>query len=226
MAQSSYDRRVDGDVNDELPIFELGLAIVPGEQVPLHIFELRYRLMIAFCLEQDASLGIIFRDEGGARLNGCSARVSEVVERYEDGRLDVIVTGEDPFRVIDRHEAADWPAALVGWIEPAGASLSTREQLRDARAAFAELLEAVGAQAERSEAAPDAFAIAAQIEMPPAEKHALLEADDERERLVLLEATLRRLIAGVKRARELGERAKSNGHGPGRIGGIGPRRSA
>lgn len=177
-------------------------------------------MMIAHCLEVEAPLGIVFRDDDGARSVGCSARVSDVVERYEDGRLDIIVTGVTPFRVLDRFEAVDWPAAQVAMIERDEPSLATREELRDARAAFAELLEAVGAQAERAEAAPEGFAIAAQIEMPPAEKQALLEANDERERLIALEATLRKLLAGVKRARELSERAKSNGHGPGLIGPI------
>ena len=204
--------------NEQLPIFELGLAIVPGEQVPLHIFEQRYRSMIAHCLEEDLPFGIVFRDDAGARSIGCTTEVTEVVERYDDGRLDIVVTGADPFRVLDRFEAPAWPAAHVELVEVEKPSIATREELRDARAAFAELLDAVGAQAERAEAAPTAYAIAAQIEMPPAEKQALLEAPGEGERLIALEATLRRLLAGLKRSRELGERAKMTGHAPGRIG--------
>ena len=204
----------------EVPIFELGLVIVPGEQVPLHIFEGRYQRMMSHCEEQEAPFGIVFGDAAGARSIGCTALISTVAERYDDGRSDVIVTGEAPFRVLDRFEASDWPAAQVSMIEVDEPTLETREELRDARAAFAELLEAVGAQAERAEAAPNAYAIAAQIEMPPAEKQALLEADDERERLVKLEASLRKLLAGLKKSKELGERAKTNGHAPGRIGPI------
>lgn len=203
-----------------MPIFELGLAIVPAEQVPLHIFEQRYRLMIGHCLEEEAPLGIVFRDDAGARSVGCSALVSDVLERYDDGRLDIMLRGKEPFRVLDRFEAADWPAAQVEPIEIEKAGIEARGELLEARAAFAELLEAVGAQRERAEAASSAFAIAAQIEMPAAEKQALLEEEDERERLVALEASLRKLIAGLKRSRELSERAKTNGHGPGRIGPI------
>ena len=104
---------------------------------------------------------------------------------------------------------------------PAPGEVDPGQVLQLARAAFAELLEAVGAQPERAEAAPDAYAIAAQIEMPAGEKQALLEAEGEAERLVGLEASLRRLIAGLKRSRQLAERAKSNGHSKGRIGPIG-----
>lgn len=202
----------------ELPIFELGLAIVPAEQVPLHIFEERYRLMIAHSLEDEVPFGIVYRDDSGARAIGCSVSVTEVMERYDDGRLDIIVTGVEPFRVLDRFDTDDWPAAHVEMVPPASGGEETREALLLTRAAFAELLDAVGAQPERAEAAPDAFAIAAQIEMPPAEKHALLDCADEGERLVALEASLRKLIGGLKRTRELAERAKSNGHGKGRIG--------
>ncbi len=83
----------------ELPIFELPLVLLPGELVPLHIFEERYKRMIAHCLEDGEPFGIVFRDgEGGARRVGCEARVTEVTERFDDGRLNIIVTGERPFR--------------------------------------------------------------------------------------------------------------------------------
>ena len=204
----------------ELPIFELPLAIVPGEQVPLHIFEERYRAMIGHCLEDDAGFGIVLSDDGGARAIGCSAHVTEVIERYDDGRLDVVVTGDQPFRILDRFEAPEWPAARIEAL-PAGTDSDTERPLELARAAFAELLEAVGAQRERAEAAPDAYAIAAQIEMPAGEKQVLLESDEEAKRLISLEASLRKLLAGLKRSRDLAERAKSNGHSKGRIGPIG-----
>jgi Lon protease-like protein len=208
--------------SEELPIFELGLAIVPGEQVPLHIFEPRYRAMIGHCLSESVPFGIVLTDDDGARSLGCTALVSDVVERYDDGRLDIVVTGARPFRVLERFDAEQWPAGRVELVadeEPGGAG---SDELGDARAAFAELLEAVGAQPERADAAPGAFAIAAQIEMPPEEKQALLESEDELERLTLLTGSLRKLLAGVKRSRELAERAKGNGHAPGRLGPASP----
>jgi Lon protease-like protein len=202
--------------SEELPIFELGLALVPGERVPLHIFEARYRAMIGHCLEEGVPFGIVLTDDDGARPLGCTALVSDVVKRHEDGRMDIVVTGGLPFRVIERFEAPRWPAARVS-VRDAGEGGSPQE-LEAAREAFAELLEAVGAKPERADAALGAFAIAAQIEMPSTEKHALLECEDERERLILLERSLRRLIEGVARSRDLAERAKGNGHAPGRLG--------
>jgi ATP-dependent Lon protease len=202
--------------SEELPIFELGLAIVPGERVPLHIFEPRYKAMIGHCLEESVPFGIVLTDDEGARALGCTALVSDVAERYDDGRLDIVVTGGRPFRVVERFDAPRWPAGRVA-LTDAGAGGGAPVELRAARAAFAELLEAVGAEPARAEAAPGAFAIAAQIEMPPAEKHALLECAGERERLVLLERSLRGIVDGVARPRKLAEHAKSNGHAPGKL---------
>src|SRR5215212_8679325 len=133
------------DEGVELPIFELPLVLLPGELLPLHIFEERYKRMIARCLEEEEPFGIVFRDdEGGARRIGCEARVTEVTERFDDGRLNIIVTGERPFRVLDRFEAAGWPAGEVEPVEQPGDDPTDSAPAIEARAAFAELLRRVG----------------------------------------------------------------------------------
>ena len=201
----------------ELPIFELPLALVPAERVPLHIFEERYRLMIGDCIERDLPFGIILRDEEGARSIGCSALVADVVERHDDGRMDIVIRGEAPFRVLERFEADDWPAALVEMIDVDDSADEFAAELAEARKAFAKLLEAVGADPSRAEASTSAYPIAAQIEMPPLDKQLLLEEEDERERLQALTGSLRRLLTGLERARRDADRARSNGHKPGTI---------
>src|SRR5918998_1576544 len=126
----------------EIPIFELPLAILPGELVPLHIFEERYKRMIGHCLEQEEPFGIVFRDEDrGARRIGCTARVTEVLERFDDGRLDIVVTGEQPFRVLDRSEATDYPTGEVEPIDLAADAPEDDPQAADvARDAFRALV--------------------------------------------------------------------------------------
>ncbi len=177
--------------------------------------------MAAHCLEDEVPFGIVFRDDAGARAVGCSVLVSDVLERYDDGRLDIIVRGAERFRVLDRFEAAEWPAAQVEMIGGGTGSPMPGAELAAARAAFGELLESVGAEPERAAGASTSYEIAGQIEMLATDKQELLETDDEIERLVSLEGTLRRLIGGLKRTREIAERAKTNGHGQGRIGPIG-----
>lgn len=201
----------------ELPIFELPLVLLPSEQVPLHIFEDRYKRMIERSLREEEPFGIVFRDDSGPRSRGCAAAVVEVVERFDDGRLNIVVAGTWRFDVIERSEAGEYPAALVTVLpEP---EPETPADPEPALSAFAELLAAVGNEGGEEEPDPreagrSAFGIAARVELPVAFKQQLLEEDDEPRRLELLSDRLAKLARQVKRARELAERARGNGHGP------------
>jgi Lon protease-like protein len=200
----------------ELPIFELPVVLLPGELLPLHIFEERYKRMIARCIDEGEPFGIVFRDDdGGARRIGCEARVTEVTERFEDGRLNIIVTGERPFRVLDRYEAADYPA---GDVEPVEApeldpDEDAAELATEAREAFAELVRRVGGDPPETAALEsfDSYGLAARVELPAETKQRLLELRSEPERMRVLAAALGALVDAVARSREIAERAKVNG---------------
>jgi Lon protease-like protein len=184
----------------ELPIFELPVVILPGELLPLHIFEERYQRMIGYCLESAEPFGIVFRDdEGTAHRIGCTARVTEVLERFDDGRMNIVVTGEQPFRVLERFEGADYPAGEVAPIRPEDESDEEDPEAADiARQAF-------DVEAE------DSYGIASRVELPVETKQALLEQRSEPERMRMLGNALRALVAAVARSSEIAERAKMNG---------------
>src|SRR4029079_7905099 len=86
----------------EIGLFPLGIVLLPTEQVPLHIFEPRYRELIAECLEGEQPFGLVYADDDGLRRTGTLASVVEVVERFEDGRLNIVVEGGDRFRLLER----------------------------------------------------------------------------------------------------------------------------
>jgi Lon protease-like protein len=202
------------DKGVELPIFELPLVLLPGELLPLHIFEERYKRMIGRCLEQEEPFGIVFRDdEGGARRVGCEARVTEVTERFDDGRLNIIVTGERPFRVLDRFEAIDYPAGEVEPVESVPAETTSGGPAANAREAFAELVERVGGEPPEQHdlEAMDSYGIAARVELPPETKQRLLELRDEPDRMAVLANALGALVSAVAKSRDVAERAKMNG---------------
>src|SRR5215210_3273314 len=125
---------------NELPIFELPLVLLPGERIPLHIFEDRYKRMVGRSLDEGEPFGIVLRDADGARAIGCTARVDEVLGRTEDGKLDIVVAGEAPFKVLDRFEAPEYPVAEVDVLAeiPDPEDEMTAEAAREA---FAELAE-------------------------------------------------------------------------------------
>jgi Lon protease-like protein len=197
----------------ELPIFELPLVLLPTEQVPLHIFEPRYRRMIAHCLAEKEPFGIVFRDDDGPRAIGCSAEVSRVIERFDDGRMNIVVTGLQPFRVLERFELPDYPAGSALPLDP-GTEAAAGETELAARAAFADLLESAGSEGEVPDGPASAFELAARVELPVAFKQELLESGSELERLTMLVRALEALSERLQQAREVADLAQGNGHRP------------
>jgi Lon protease-like protein len=203
----------------ELPIFELPLVLLPGEQVPLHIFEERYKRMIGTALEQGEPFGVVLRDDDGARSIGCTARIDDVLERFDDGRMNIVVSGEEPFKVIDRYESPEYPTGEVELIPDQDVPPVDDASASAAREAFAELAErATGERPEPEELdGASAYAIAARIELPAETKQQLLEMRDEDDRMALLANALGAVGKALERAEEAAERASGNGkvHFPG-----------
>jgi Lon protease-like protein len=203
----------------ELPIFELPLVLLPGEQVPLHIFEDRYKRMVGNAVDQGEPFGIVLRDDEGARSIGCTARVDDVLERFEDGRMNIVVSGESPFKVLDRFESPEYPAGEVELIPDEDEPPIDEASASAAREAFAELAErATGERPEPEELeGASAYAIASRIELPPETKQQLLEMRDEDDRMALLANALGAVGRALERAEEAAERASGNGkvHFPG-----------
>lgn len=198
----------------ELPIFELPVVLLPGELMPLHIFEERYKRMVDHCLESETPFGVVFRDDdGSARRIGCTAQVTEVLERFDDGRINIVVTGGQPFRVLERFESEEYPA---GEIEPVAAEelpvSGEKDAAEGAREAFADLVRRVsGSEPEEGITDGDAYAIAGRVELPAETKQRLLELRDEDERMEILREALVGLIDTLKRSRDVAERARMNG---------------
>jgi uncharacterized protein len=87
-------------VNSLLPIFPLDLVLLPGVPLPLHIFEPRYREMIAECLERKKPFGVVRASSGGVADIGCTAEIMSVTKKYDDGRMDILTRGVERFEVI------------------------------------------------------------------------------------------------------------------------------
>ena len=75
----------------------MGVIVLPDMFLPLHIFEERYKLMISECIAKDSSFGIVLFDGQDLHTVGCMARVTEVINRYGDGRMDIMTRGGQRF---------------------------------------------------------------------------------------------------------------------------------
>ena len=82
-----------------IPLFPLGLVLLPQMPLPLHIFEERYKLMIGECLEKKKEFGIVYFNGTDIQAIGCTASIQKVLKRYDDGRLDILTQGENRFEI-------------------------------------------------------------------------------------------------------------------------------
>src|SRR5271169_3458618 len=83
-----------------MPIFPLDLVLLPGTPLPLHIFEPRYKEMIAECLDQKKPFGVVRASDEGVADIGCTAEITSVTKKYDDGRMDILTRGVERFEVI------------------------------------------------------------------------------------------------------------------------------
>jgi Lon protease-like protein len=187
-------------------------VLLPQEAVPLHIFEPRYRAMIGECLEYDTEFGLVWLGEGGLRDVGCCARVEQVLEEFDDGRMNVLVRGTDPFQVLRRIEDREFPAGDVELLEdrPDPPEATDGE---GARARYADLVERVTDERPTAEtlAELDAYGMVATVELPLDMKQELLELRSERERLKRVEQLFADAMDRIDRAEKVAERARGNG---------------
>ncbi|HYP47600.1 MAG TPA: LON peptidase substrate-binding domain-containing protein [Thermoleophilaceae bacterium] len=197
---------------ERFPLFPLGLVLLPGEAVPLHIFEERYKLMVGRCLDERSEFGILWLSDDGLQEVGCTARIVQVLERFDDGRLSILVKGMTRFGLLRRIEDMPYPAGDVELLEDdpqapdAGAATAARER-------YAEIVERVTDERPATEelAALDAYTMAASLEVAPEAKQQLLELRTEQERLERLSELLSETVDQLNRAEQAAERARSNG---------------
>ncbi len=205
------------DKHSGYPLFPLGIVALPSEGVPLHIFEDRYRRMIEHCLTGapgtlERSFGILWLSDEELKPIGCSCEIEQVLERTEDGRMNILVRGQRPFLLHERQDSLPFPAGVIEFLhddEPE----SEPEAARAARELYRELVR----QATDREIAQDeldemsAYRMAATVEFDTDAKQELLELRSESERMrrlaVLLESAIER-ISLLERAQA---RARSNG---------------
>jgi len=86
---------------ERIPLFPLNVVLLPGAELPLHIFEPRYRAMVKSCLEEKSEFGMLLSLPKGVAHVGCTAEILEVAKRYGDGRMDILTVGRAPFRVVE-----------------------------------------------------------------------------------------------------------------------------
>ena len=198
---------------DRFPLFPLGIVLLPGEVMPLHIFEERYKTMINHCLDSESEFGIIWASDEGLQPVGCSARITQLLQRMEDGKMNILIEGVRRFRVVRQIKDMDYPAGDVELLEEdteaaddAGAGVAARQ-------GYADLVERVTdtRPSEADLAELDSYGMAATIAFEPQAKQELLELASESARLGRLSSLFAEALERYEFTERASERAKSNG---------------
>ncbi len=198
------------------PLFPLGMVALPTESVPLHIFEDRYRRMIERCLKAPGTLegefGIIWLSEHELKQVGCACEVEQLLDRLDDGRLNIVVRGTRPFRLLERQDDLPFPAGVIEFVDEEDEELDPAAA-EAAHELYRELVrEATDREIEDPELAQlDAYRMAATIEFEVEAKQELLELRSENARLRLLAELLQSAIERMDLVERAQARALSNG---------------
>ena len=198
----------------DIPLFPLNVVLMPGAPLPLHIFEERYKQMVNECIEAETEFGMVLADESGTREVGCTARIVELVERYEVGRLVILVEGSRRFRLNNIMTGKPYYVGEIEYLE---------DEADEDVAALAEecikLLERVVEAATEGSVGIEiespyrnlSFAIAGRIEFDLETRQQILEFPTERERLEKVRELLTSAADRLERERKTREIAQTNG---------------
>ena len=199
-------------LHEEFPLFPLGLVALPSELVPLHIFEERYQAMIAHCLRSASDFGIVWMADDGLRDIGCACTIEKVLEQMEDGRSNIVVRGERPFRIVERQSHLPYPAGIVEFLDDDDERLD-EDVARSAREVYAELVRrATDREPDGSELSQlDAYGMAATVDFGADAKQGLLELRSENARLRLVARLFRAATKRLDFVDRAQARARSNG---------------
>jgi Lon protease-like protein len=194
------------------PLFPLGIVALPTENVPLHIFEDRYRTMIEECLQDEREFGIVWMADDELKPVGCACTVEQVLERMEDGRMNILARGTRPFRLVERQDDLPYPAGVVEFLDEHD-ELADLEVVNATRELYAELVEQATDSALSTEEieALDAYRMAATVEFGADAKQELLELRSENDRLRLLTMLFRAAIKRMELVERTQAHAQSNG---------------
>jgi Lon protease-like protein len=198
----------------ELGLFPLPLVLVPTERIPLHIFEPRYRELIAECLERDEEFGLVLATgDGAVHEVGTRAAVAQVVEELEDGRLNIVVEGRGRFRLLELTKGRSFTTGEVEEVVDDADDVPDGADRERALELFRELAETAGAEVEVPDAASPAldFELAARVDFGVESKQELLASTSPRERMTKLLALLETALEALRLEQQLRHRASGNG---------------
>jgi len=197
-----------------LPLFPLDVVLLPGAPLPLHIFEPRYKEMIGECLERNEVFGVVRAKEGGVAEIGCTAEITTVTKKYEDGRMDIVTLGRDRFEVLHVNQERSFLQAEIRYLrdEPDAASPEEINQVMKLHSEIMTLAGAQPADASDIDKRQLSFYLAGSLPLDLDFKQALLGMKSEPERLRAIISFFETILPSMRRTVHVRRKAGGNGH--------------
>jgi Lon protease-like protein len=206
-----------------IPIFPLGLVLLPEMSLPLHIFEERYKLMTNTCMEQSMAFGIVYFIGKQLQTKGCTARIVKISKRYDDGRLDIITHGENRFDIKELFDEKPYLQAEVEFFDDQPEEDTDSEKLQKLAYRGIQLLKKINTKTDqyennrftgRLDIKSVSFAIAACDGFSFEEKQRFLEMTSTSQRLRKTVNALEKLLERLRITREIERIIGGNGNLP------------
>ena len=100
-----------------IPLFPLQVVVFPRTNLPLHIFEERYKEMVGCAIREDSEFGMVLAKDEGIVNAGCTVRVEKLLHKYPDGRMDILTRGQRRFEIVSLNEDKDYLQGEVNFFE-------------------------------------------------------------------------------------------------------------
>jgi Lon protease-like protein len=201
---------------DRIPLFPLNVVLLPGADLPLHIFEPRYLEMVNRCLKDKSEFGVLLALPKGVARVGCTAEIIEVVRRHNDGTMDILSVGREAFRVIEFFDENPLAEGHVDYLEdreaPSNSSLR-RELIELYETCHTLVFEDYPKNTDSDQSARISFLIAGSLPMDLLLKQQILELRSESDRQERLVGYLRAWAPHLQKTGVMRQRAGGNGHG-------------
>jgi ATP-dependent Lon protease len=198
-----------------IPLFPLDIVLFPGQAVPLHIFEPRYRQMTRHCIDKQSPFGIVRADGADLAQTGCSSMIVKILKEYEDGRSDILAAGQNAFRLVRTHDEKPYLEADVEFLEEdfIGVDPAVASRLEELCNQCHQIL--YGEDAPRFETEGGislAYHVASELPVDVAIRQNLLEIRSEAVRQEKLAVHLSEWYVQLQRREHVRGKAAGNGH--------------
>jgi Lon protease-like protein len=195
-----------------LALFPLDLVLFPGAPLPLHIFEPRYRELVAECLLQKTPFGLVRSRESALAEVGCTAAIVSVTKKYEDGRLDIVTEGKQRFEIEQLNQERSFLRGEVAFFEDEPSQVS-QSDANTVIQLHQQLFEVLGQHVEVERSYPSlSFQLANELPVDLDFKQTILEMKSEAERIDTLIEYYRATIPKVELTLRARDKASGNGH--------------